>query len=135
MTAPPDLARLDTEKYVSLVTIRRNGDGVPTPVWFAVDGEALVVTTEASSGKVKRVRANPRVTVTPCDMRGRVTGETRAGTARLLAEADWPRATAMIDRKYGLVKRVFDLGSWAVRTVRRSAEPERAMIEITLDPR
>jgi len=135
MTAPPDLAQLDREKYISLVTIRRNGDGVPTPVWFAVDGDCLVVTTEASAGKVKRIRANPRVTVTPCDMRGRVHGDTRAGSARLLDETGEDRATDVIDRKYGLVKRVFDLTSGLVRIVRRSAAPERTLIEITLDPR
>ena len=41
------------------------------------DGEALLVTTGASSAKVRRARREPTGTVTPCDARGR----TRDGAA------------------------------------------------------
>jgi len=34
---------------------------VSTAVWVARDGDALVVTTPEASGKVKRLRNNPRV--------------------------------------------------------------------------
>lgn len=58
--------------FVLLTTYRRNGEAVPTPVWIAPDGERLLVTTGAESGKVKRLGHTSRVTLTPCDMRGKV---------------------------------------------------------------
>jgi hypothetical protein len=45
------------ERFVSLTTFRRDGTPVATPVWIARDGDALVVTTPADSGKVKRLRS------------------------------------------------------------------------------
>ncbi|NBY56957.1 MAG: hypothetical protein EBQ57_01230 [Actinobacteria bacterium] len=48
----------DKEKYVSLVTFRRDGRAVATPVWFAAVGEEFGVITETNVGKVKRIRNN-----------------------------------------------------------------------------
>jgi PPOX class probable F420-dependent enzyme len=48
-------------RYVQLTTFRRCGEAVPTPVWpVARDGRIYAV-SGASGGKVKRIRANPRV--------------------------------------------------------------------------
>ncbi len=65
------LLALADEQYVLLTTARRSGDGVPTPVWVARDGDGLVVTTGAEAGKVKRIRHTPRVTLQACDRVGR----------------------------------------------------------------
>lgn len=54
-----------------LTTTRRNGVDVGTPVWVVAHDDSLLVTTGAESGKVKRVRHTPRVTLQACDMRGR----------------------------------------------------------------
>ena len=61
------------EKYVLLTTFRKNGDAVPSPVWIVAlpDGTAGF-TTEATSGKVKRIGNNSSVTLQPCSMRGTV---------------------------------------------------------------
>lgn len=132
MTAQPDLTRLDREHYISLTTFRRDGTAVATPVWFGVDGDHLLVWTDATSGKVKRVRATPRVTVAICDGRGRVKGDEREGTARLLPAEAEARVEQLLSRKYGVVKTVFQAGSWVVRTVRRRPAPPIACIEISL---
>lgn len=73
------------ETYVLLTTFRKSGEGVPTAVWIAAlpDG-SCGFTTEATSGKVKRIRNNPKVTLQPCDMRGRV----REGSAVVQATAE-----------------------------------------------
>ena len=56
---------LEGYRYVSMVTYRRSGEGVPTTVWFAlVDGKAYVF-TGTQTGKAKRIRNNPRVRLTP----------------------------------------------------------------------
>ncbi|WP_309057898.1 PPOX class F420-dependent oxidoreductase, partial [Streptomyces sp.] len=73
-------------RYVSLTTFRKNGTGVATPVWYAVDGEELYAWTRTDSWKVKRLRADPAVEVAVCDVRGNVSeGAARVrGTARLV---------------------------------------------------
>jgi PPOX class probable F420-dependent enzyme len=134
MTAPADLAALDRGKYVRLTTFRRDGTPVHTPVWFAVDGTTLVVWTDASSGKVKRIRANPAVEVAPSDGRGRPTGVVRTGTARLLdAELDRQRGHDLLNRKYGLVKKAIEAGYEVARIVRRQPKGADTVLEITLD--
>ena len=107
-----ELERLAAEKYVLLTTFRRSGTPVPTPVWVAESCGELVVFSERNAGKVKRIRADGRVEVTACDVRGRRThGATVRGTARILDEEGSRRVRAAIGRKYGLAGRLVLLGS------------------------
>ena len=96
------MAPLPHSTYVSLTTFRRTGAPVATPVWAAPDGDALVVWTRADSGKVKRLRHTARVTVAPCDVRGRVQGPAVDAVAEFVAREDWPSALAALRRAYGL---------------------------------
>ncbi|MCU0270415.1 MAG: PPOX class F420-dependent oxidoreductase [Acidimicrobiales bacterium] len=123
MVTSAPLAALDREAYVCLVTFRRDGRAVPTPVWFAADGDDLVVVTEPTSGKVKRLRNDPRVTVQPCDVRGRVHGTVHDGQARVLGGGDAERARVVLNRKYGLQKRVLDLASTVQGLLGRRHDP------------
>ena len=66
-----ELTALADHTYVLLTTTRRSGDTVPTPVWVARHGDALLVTTGAEAGKVKRVRHTPSVTLQACDRVGK----------------------------------------------------------------
>jgi PPOX class probable F420-dependent enzyme len=95
-------------KYISVETYRRNGQAVPTPVWFAEAGGRLYVYSLANAGKVKRIRHTPRVRVAPCDMRGNVTGEWVAGEARILGAAEASRAQTLLRQKYGVLKAIGD---------------------------
>ncbi|KIZ17056.1 PPOX class F420-dependent oxidoreductase [Streptomyces natalensis] len=116
---PDTLAR---SPYVSLVTHRRNGAPVATPVWAVADGDELLVWTREDSGKVKRLRNDPRVTLTPCDVRGRLTegAQTVEGTARLLEGADaLLRVRRALAGKYGLRFRLMDTGGALLRRGRR----------------
>ena len=80
------------ERYVSLATFRRDGREVRTPVWIAEErssgpkGRRLLVYTNVTSGKVKRVRATKRVRLAACDFRGKVHGEWVDGEARLVED-------------------------------------------------
>ena len=70
---PDAIAQFADAKYLNLETFRKTGLGVRTPVWFAADPSSkldsrdakLSVYSIADSGKVKRVRNNPRVRVAP----------------------------------------------------------------------
>jgi hypothetical protein len=120
---PADLAAFDRHAYISLVTFRRSGTGVPTPVWFAVHGGRLVVFTEARAGKVKRLRNDPRVRFAPCDVRGRVRGESwQDGRARIVEDrAEEQAAYAALRAKYGWQMRVLDAFSWLAGRIRGRA--------------
>jgi len=63
---------LNNAQYMSLKTFRKNGDGVPTPVWFAEENDKLYVMTLAHAGKVKRIRNNSTIEIAPCDVRGNI---------------------------------------------------------------
>jgi uncharacterized protein len=121
---------LGSHDFVSLTTYRRSGVGVPTPVWIGRDGDALVVTTPAGSGKVKRIRANPRVEMRPCSRRGRVDEASVpvAGMAEIITdEATCARLTGILRAKYGLQFRLV----MAVERLLRSGESRRVLLRIT----
>ena len=102
-----ELERLAAEKYVVLTTFRRDGRAVPTPVWASRDGDELVLFSERTAGKVKRIRNNGEVRLQACDVRGRrVHGAEATGTARLLDAEGSERARRVIARDYGLFGRV-----------------------------
>lgn len=114
---PEDFA---AASYVSLTTFRKDGTGVATPVWFAVDGGELFIWTLSDSWKVKRLRNDSRVVVTVCDARGRIAhGAVSAeGTARLLDETGAIRK--LLSRKYTWR---FWLVDWPATIVRLGKRP------------
>ena len=114
---------LGRERYVNLATTRRNGREVRTPVWIAPDGDRLVVYTNVTSGKVKRIRNDGRARLAPCDLRGGLQGDWVDATARMLDDpADREQGLRAIERKYGWQMRLARLaaqlsGRWAQRGV------------------
>lgn len=116
------------QKYLNLETLRKNGEGVKTPVWFVEKDGLFFVTTEPQSGKVKRIRRDPHVRIAPCRMEGTLTGEWCVATARLLQESEASELNALFNRKYGLMKFFFDLPSMFGK------KREQAFIAIQLDP-
>jgi uncharacterized protein len=120
------LAQFSNQKYLNLESYRRNGQGVRTPLWFVEDNGVLYFYTVADSYKVKRLGANPRVRVVPCDMRGKVKGSWVEATARRLGVEESRRANELLDRKYGFIKRIMNFMS-------RIQGRERAAFAIQLD--
>jgi hypothetical protein len=127
MTVPAPLARLADEQFVSLTTFRRSGESVDTPVWIAREGDGLVVTTPAASGKVKRLRRDPRVELRPCTRSGKVAAGVTPVPAVAVVEATSAAATAALKRKYGVQYRLISL---VERLVARRGR-ERVILRIT----
>ncbi len=120
------LAAFANEKHLNLMTFKKDGTGVPTPVWFVETGGTIYVYTLADAWKVKRVRNNPKVRIAPCDMRGKLKGEWVDATAHLVAESEeTKRAHDLLDKKYGWMKKIGNLFS-------RFRERERAVIAINV---
>ncbi|WP_433206576.1 PPOX class F420-dependent oxidoreductase [Dactylosporangium sp. CS-047395] len=90
--------------YVSLTTYRKDGTPVATPVWHAVHGGEVFIISVADAWKVKRIRNNAQVELTPCNVRGTIKpGATpAAGTARLLDAEGTEQARRYIAGKYFL---------------------------------
>ena len=97
------IASLAAGKCLSLTTFRRDGTPVATPVWLVRDGDALLVVTQADSGKAKRLRTDARVLLAPCDARGNLKGEQVEGTATLQDAVDTARTAQLIEARYGLL--------------------------------
>ena len=63
-------------------------------------GSKIYVTTEPGAWKVKRIANNPNVEFAVCTQRGKVTGNTFGGTARILAPAEFAPVIAAKKRRY-----------------------------------
>lgn len=109
----PTLESLGAAQFVLLTTFRRDGRAVGTAVWVAPVADGLGVWTVADSGKVKRIRGNPAVTVAECDRRGTPRGPAATGRAEVLDAAGTARVRAAVAAKYGLLGRVLTtLSRW-----------------------
>jgi hypothetical protein len=92
-----DFGSLRGARQCLLVSFRRSGEPVPTPVNFGLDGEARVYfRSEPRSAKVRRIGRDPHVRVCACNIRGRPTGPIVEGRARVLAAAESGRAEAAL---------------------------------------
>lgn len=126
--------RVGAEDFVALTTFRKSGAAVTTPVWVVQTGDAMLVTTPAGSGKLKRLRHTPRVEVQPCSRRGAVKDGSPVVGGTAVVDVD-PHAHARVEHlfaaKYGVQYRIAMLVEKAVRTVKRSSGTARRIIRIT----
>jgi uncharacterized protein len=87
-------------KYLSITSYRRDGTPVATPVWFVEHDGRLLVQTYARSGKVKRIRRDPVVSIAVCTATGKLRGKQVRAVAELLPDAEAGEAEKLIGRKY-----------------------------------
>lgn len=109
---------LRREKYIDLVTYRKSGAPVHTPVWFAENDGNLYIMTRQDSGKARRIRNNPQVEVAPSTIRGKRTGPGIAGMARIAADAD--AARRLLRKKYWLAR----LPIWSADNIYLEVRPQ-----------
>ena len=82
-----------------------------TPVWFAEADGVLYVYSVADAGKVKRIRANPRARIAPCDLRGNLKGDWVDAQARIVDGEEAKHGHALLNRKYRPWKTIGDFFS------------------------
>jgi PPOX class probable F420-dependent enzyme len=120
-------------QYINLTTFRKSGAPVPTPVWFAAHENTLYIETGAESGKVKRIRRNPRVMLAPCTASGKITGATVEGRARVISDVgETYIARGALHRKYGLQRQLFYTVSTIIGYLRPQAHEEHGYLAIEL---
>jgi uncharacterized protein len=105
-SVPPAVTppRTDAEgiagKFLSITSYRRDGTGVATPVWFVTEGSRYLVMTDEHSGKVKRIRRKPFVTIAACSARGREKTAAVPAHAEILPPGETERIKRLIARRY-----------------------------------
>jgi PPOX class probable F420-dependent enzyme len=102
------VAEVARAKRTLLITYRRDGTPVPTPVWAAEAGGVFYVRTERAAGKLKRLRNDPRMLIAPCTVRGKPLGAPLEASGRMLAAEQEPRAERALADRYGFGRRLFE---------------------------
>ena len=121
-----DFGSLRGAKYTLLVTFKRSGEPVPTPVWAGLgENGRLYVRTEPDSAKVRRLRNNPHVRVAASNVRGKPSGPVIEGHARVVPPDDEDYAERALAEHFGLGRRIYE------STVGAAAGP---MIYIEVSP-
>jgi PPOX class probable F420-dependent enzyme len=122
-------SELAREPYVNLETFKRDGSGVKTPVWCAPLNGTIVIFTDGTSFKVKRLRRNQRVRVAACDVRGKLRGDWREGSCEIVDDpALEARSYEALLAKYGWQMRLINLSSTLFGRIQR-----RKILAVTLD--
>ncbi|MEU0496878.1 PPOX class F420-dependent oxidoreductase [Mycobacterium sp. NPDC006124] len=126
------LTSLAAEKFVSLTTFKKNGEKVAGAMWLARDGDALVMWTHADSWKVKRLRRDGRVELTPCGRTGKVPDGTTTTTGSAVVDPD-PAETSRVER---LIKGKYGFEFFAITFIERflaRGKKGRVAVRITID--
>jgi PPOX class probable F420-dependent enzyme len=122
-----DFGILAGHDHCLLVTYKRDGTGVPSPVWFAVKGDRLYVWTEINAYKAKRLRRDPRALIAPCGPTGKPLGDPIAVVGRVLeTPEEREEAARLIRSQWHLGRLVFERLSRPLTDVH--------YLEFTLDP-
>jgi PPOX class probable F420-dependent enzyme len=119
-----DFGEFRGHKHCLVVTYRRSGEAVPTPVWFGLADGRVYFRTEERAGKTRRIRANGRVLVAACDNRGKPLGQAVAGHARIVLREDEPHAESVIQANFGVGRHLYE-------SVAMNLGPKGVYIEVT----
>ena len=96
-------------EYINLITYKKDGSPVTTPVWVAPHDNSLVVTTSLNDGKVKRVRNNGKATIYITNQSGtKRLSESLDVIGSLVTEPEAKaEAVGVIKNKYGVISQMF----------------------------
>jgi uncharacterized protein len=101
---------ISDEKYMAFTTFRRSGEAVSTPTWVVPVSDGRVgFWTAMGSGKTKRLKNDPRVTLQASDVRGRPKEgfPVVTGTAELVQSGRlFDEVHAKIREKYGVMTKI-----------------------------
>jgi uncharacterized protein len=110
--AADDFESLRGARQSLVVTFKRSGEPVPTPVNFGLgeDGSRLYFRSEQRSAKVRRIRRDPHVRVCACSIRGKPDGPMIEGRARVLPAAESAAAERAVAGNWSAAMRTLERG-------------------------
>jgi len=91
---------LERGNYINILTYKKNGKPVSTPVWFIFKDNKIFIRTSNKSGKFKRIKNNKNVKFALCNIHGKIKGEWHNGFAKLEPNNRW--VFSKINEKYGI---------------------------------
>jgi len=127
-------ADLDSAKYVSFVTYKKDGSPVATPVWVVPFQGGYAFTTEPDSFKIKRLRNDARATLTVCNARGKIVegAVVHIGAAVVLDEDDAEEVARLISKKYVIGTKLLGIYSLVKKLKGSGSTAGDAAIKVTL---
>ena len=105
------LENLQSQKYISLETYKKNNQPIRTPVWFVIQNVLIYVITRIKTGKVKRIKNNPHVKLAPCTFKGKPTGEWIEGNTSKVSGQESEKAIKLRKKKYGFMANIAQFAS------------------------
>jgi PPOX class probable F420-dependent enzyme len=121
----PDFEHMRGARQALVVTFKRSGSPVPTPVNFGLDDEGrLYFRSEPDTAKIRRIERNPHVRVGPCGLFATPHGPLVEGTARVLPPEESERAQAALAANWTPGMRLFERGADRIGV-------ETAYVEVT----
>jgi PPOX class probable F420-dependent enzyme len=127
-------ADLDSAKYVSFVTYKKDGTPVATPVWIVPFDGGYAFTTEPDAYKVRRIRHDARATLTVCNMSGKISegAITHIGSAVVLSDDDAEKVSKLIEKKYSIGTKLLGVMSLVKKLLGKGTTAGDGAIKVTL---
>ena len=79
-----------------VVTFKRSGEPVPTPINFGLSDDKLYFRSEPHVAKIRRLKADPHVRLCPCNLRGKPLGPMVEARADVLPELENERCHGIV---------------------------------------
>lgn len=128
------MQELQTAKYISFGTYRQDGSLARTPVWIVPFEDGFAFSTEESSWKVRRLRANPKCEIAPSTFRGVISpGVTPMTATAEIVRGERSRAIEkLLARKYFVAWWLMIVPhEWLSKV--RGKNPQSVAIKVMLD--
>lgn len=102
------------EKCMALTTCRKSGEAVTTPVWVVpVSDGRIGFWTAMGSGKTKRLKNNPAVTVQPCSFSGKL----KPGSSPVDGRAEMVQSGPLFDEIHKKVRGKYGFQSYLTQVI------------------
>ena len=127
-------ADLDSAKYVSFVTYKKDGTPVAAPVWVVPFEGGYAFTTDPDSFKIKRLRNDARASLTECNARGKVApgAVVHSGAAAVLDKDASEKVAHLIHKKYVIGTKLLGVYSLVKKIKGSGSTAGDAAIKVTL---
>jgi PPOX class probable F420-dependent enzyme len=111
-----------------VVTFKRSGEPVPTPINFGLSDEGkLYFRSEPHVAKIRRLKRDSHVRLCPCNLRGKPLGRMVEARAEVLPEPENERCHAIVEANWRFDTKFIE------RTYDRFSVPE-VYVEVTPQP-
>ena len=108
-------AEIISNNCISLVTYRKSGEEVATPVWVISYENGGLIRTGSDTGKLKRIKNNSKCTIAPCTNNGKITGDKIEITAEISEKFSENPNRKEINKKFRKKYKLFDFGIGLLR--------------------